>query len=193
MFFKIAASILPLLVVAQGMGAHASTIGARNSSGGGKPSAIPVPADKVGHGAETAKPVSSAHLVPTTGKDLASSVSAPIKPMTTPTSANTGFEALALSTGPLFLFCPVNDCQTGCGVFPLSSLVPGQCFNMIGNIRSAAVLSFADVVPNVEVFIGDENCDDAVQLDVTDTCFNMNLNGGPADFRSVFTLIEESA
>ena len=119
-------------------------------------------------------------------------MSAPIKPMTTPTSANTGFEALAPSTGPLFLFCPVNDCQTGCGVFPLSIFVPGQCFNMIGNIRSAAVLTFDGEVPNVEVFVGDENCDNAVQLDITDTCFNMALNGQPAEFTTFFTLAPPS-
>lgn len=186
MFFKIAASILPLLVVAQGMGAHASTIQSRNSKGASTPSVIPVKVDQVGHGAETAQP-GSLHIVPSANKDLASSVGSSIKPMTTPTTAHTGFEALAPDQEPSILLCALPDCAHSCSIFPLSQFPTGVC---LGNtsFASAAVLTVGGPPPSFNVFIAEDFCDNAVQLSVTDTCFNMAVNGGLTTFTSFFFL-----
>ena len=191
MFFKFAAFALPLLIVAQGMGGYASAIGARNS-GGPIASIVQVSADQVGHGAETAK-LASAHPVAVDigGKDLVSSVNGPIKAMTTPTSPHTGFESLAAEQEPIFLFCTQPNCANGCQILPVSLFTPGICFS-IGTFRSAAVATVGGPPPAVEVFVAEQLCDNAVQINVTDTCFNMALNGQPAEFTTFFTLAPPS-
>lgn len=187
MFFKFAAYALPLLVVAQGMGGYASAIGARGSKGGSTPSLIPVKADQVGHGAETAKP-GAVHIVPTANKDLASSVNGPIKAMTTPAVPHPAFQSLVEGQGPLVLFCSASDCTNGCLVVPLSAFTPGFCFEG-APFGSAAVLTTGGPAPTVEVFVAEEDCVDGVQIDVADTCFNTALDGEPALFSTIFTLV----